>query len=153
MYQDCTPNELRRVGKKFNNVSLHNTLHEDNTAMCDDAARMIETQAELLTQMKKKENENANEHSALYKKIKELQDEKEEGPDMVQQPPHYCARDMECIDEIKIAFGLQVAFDFCIANAWKYRYRAGLKDDVRLDNAKSEQYMRMAEEIKEEMGC
>jgi uncharacterized coiled-coil protein SlyX len=135
MYQDCTPNELRRVGKKFNNVSLHNTLHEDITAMCDDAARMIETQAEL------------------YKKIKELQDEKEEGPDMVQQPPHYCARDMECIDEIKIAFGLQVAFDFCIANAWKYRYRAGLKDDVRLDNAKSEQYMRMAEEIKEEMGC
>lgn len=67
--------------------------------------------------------------------------------DMVNQPPHY-TRDnaMECIDEMILIFGKQTVRNFCICNAWKYRYRAADKNGAE-DIAKSDWYMKKAQEL------
>lgn len=74
----------------------------------------------------------------------------EDAPDMVNQPPHYKARAKESIDEMLAVFGPKATFDFCICNAWKYRYRAPYKGKQEEDDAKSDWYVQMAETIHED---
>lgn len=74
----------------------------------------------------------------------------EDAPDMVNQPPHYKARAKESIDEMLAVFGPKATFDFCICNAWKYRYRAPYKGRQEEDDAKSDWYVQMAETIHED---
>lgn len=57
-------------------------------------------------------------------------------------PDHYKTREFECIDEMLLAFGEEAVINFCILNAWKYRYRAGDKGDAAEDLKKADEYMR-----------
>ena len=67
--------------------------------------------------------------------------------DMVNQPSHYRAGEVECIDAIRAALGEDGFRDFCRGNAIKYLWRAGLKDDLDQDIAKAQWYTRMAQGI------
>lgn len=67
--------------------------------------------------------------------------------DNVNNPKHY-TRDnaIECIDEMILVFGKEVVKHFCLANVWKYRYRAADKNGAE-DLAKSDYYMRKYKEL------
>ena len=75
-----------------------------------------------------------------------------EGYDPVQHPRHY-NRDgaIECIDEMEAIFGPKMVMYFCLGNVFKYRYRAGLKDDGYKDLEKSDWYMRKYIEYKKKV--
>ena len=70
----------------------------------------------------------------------------------VNHPDHYNTHQLECIDEMVIVFGIDAVIDFCKCNAWKYRYRAGNKDDIEQDLAKSDWYINKAEELQKKKG-
>lgn len=57
----------------------------------------------------------------------------------------------ECIDEMLDKFGFEFTCVFCFLNAYKYMYRAGLKDGAPMekDKRKVAEYMEMAERIME----
>jgi len=67
----------------------------------------------------------------------------------VNHPSHYQTHELECIDELEIVFGIDAVIDFCKCNAWKYRYRAGNKDDIKQDLAKSDWYINKAKELED----
>lgn len=68
--------------------------------------------------------------------------------EMVNHPSHYNREGaMECIDEMAAIFGIQATMDFCLLNAWKYRYRAsdkGAEEDLK----KSDWYVSKYLELK-----
>lgn len=67
----------------------------------------------------------------------------------VEHPSHYNRNGgMECIDEMLLIFGQKAVEDFCLCNAWKYRYRAADKNGAE-DLAKSDWYLRKYKELKE----
>lgn len=67
--------------------------------------------------------------------------------DVIESPNHYCRDNgMECIEEIRMVFGDEVAAHFCLGNIWKYRYRAADKNGAE-DIAKSDKYIRMYRKI------
>lgn len=69
----------------------------------------------------------------------------------VDHPAHYKREGaMECIDEMVIVFGKEAVINFCLCNAYKYRYRAGLKDDKEEDLKKSDWYIKKAAELKDQ---
>lgn len=83
--------------------------------------------------------------------IKDLMDALSEGeldslsiqkqPNKVDHPKHYNRESaMECIDEMILVFGVEAVKNFCICNAWKYRYRAADKNGAE-DLAKSDWYL------------
>lgn len=54
-------------------------------------------------------------------------------PDNVNHPAHYQGAH-ECIDVMKAMFGVEAVKAFCRCNAFKYRFRAGMKngeEDIR----------------------
>lgn len=67
-------------------------------------------------------------------------------PDMVNHPPHYTNGGMECIDEMILVFGKEAVANFCICNAWKYRYRAITKNGEE-DMQKSHWYINKYKEL------
>ena len=70
--------------------------------------------------------------------------------DPVSRPRHYNREGaMECIDEMELVFGPEATANFCLLNCWKYRYRAGLKDNGYQDLEKSDWYMQKYKELKE----
>lgn len=72
------------------------------------------------------------------------------GVDNVNHPAHYCREDaMECIDEMVLIFGKDVVKNFCLCNAWKYRYRASDKNGIE-DLKKSDWYIKKYKELCEE---
>lgn len=70
--------------------------------------------------------------------------------DMI-NPDHYKVHEFECIDEMEFMFGTAAVISFCRCNAWKYRYRAGHKDDIQQDLKKSEWYIKKAKELEEKV--
>lgn len=68
----------------------------------------------------------------------------------VDHPTHY-NRDnaMECIDEMLLVFGKDATMNFCLLNAWKYRYRAADKNGVE-DLKKSDWYLKKVQELRGE---
>lgn len=69
---------------------------------------------------------------------------------MVNSPRHYNREGaIECIDEMILVFGEVATAYFCLLNCWKYRYRAGLKNNGYEDLEKSDWYMRKYKELKE----
>ena len=60
----------------------------------------------------------------------------------IKSPEHYKTHEFECIDEMLLAFGEEAVINFCILNAWKYRYRAGSKGNAEEDLKKADEYMR-----------
>ena len=67
----------------------------------------------------------------------------------VNHPDHYKTHTLECIDELEVVFGIDDVIAFCKCNAWKYRYRAGSKDDITQGLAKSDWYINKAKELEE----
>lgn len=63
-------------------------------------------------------------------------------------PDYYKTREFECIDEMLLVFGKEAVLNFCILNAWKYRYRAGNKGDAEEDLKKADEYLWYAYELK-----
>lgn len=68
--------------------------------------------------------------------------------DMVNSPPHYTNGGMECIDEMILVFGKETVANFCLCNAWKYRYRALFKNGQE-DVDKSHWYIKKYKELVE----
>jgi len=66
----------------------------------------------------------------------------------VNHPKHYGREGaMECIDEMFLVFGKEATMNFCLLNAWKYRYRAGAKGGEE-DLKKSDWYLAKFKELK-----
>lgn len=93
-------------------------------------------------------------NSPQYVKFKEIEaNEKKENPvevkpvDMVNHPPHYTREgSMECIDEMVLIFGKEAVKNFCVCNAWKYRYRSADKNGIE-DIKKSDWYLKKYKEL------
>ena len=66
----------------------------------------------------------------------------------VNHPPHYNQYPIETIDMMISIFGVDKTIDFCIMNAYKYRMRLGLKDNIEQDLAKEKWYLDKAQELK-----
>lgn len=71
--------------------------------------------------------------------------------DMISHPAHYICRKHECIDEMIAVFGIDDTIAFCKLNAWKYRYRAGVKGNYEEDMAKSDRYIEIMMELQEHL--
>lgn len=72
--------------------------------------------------------------------------------DVVNKPKHYNREGaIQCLDEMELVFGSKALRDFCLLNAWKYRYRAADKNGSE-DIAKSDFYMRKYKELKQKKG-
>ena len=70
----------------------------------------------------------------------------------VNHPRHYNRENaIECIDEMELVFGTEATATFCLLNCWKYRYRAGLKNDGFEDIEKSDWYIRKYKELREKV--
>lgn len=67
--------------------------------------------------------------------------------DMINHPPHYTYGKHECIDEMEILFGREAVIAYCRCAAYKYKYRAGHKDDAAQDYAKADWYIDKAAEL------
>lgn len=87
----------------------------------------------------------------LIDKTKErLKENKEMAKENVNHPKHYNREGgMECIDEMILVFGKEAVQNFCLCNAWKYRYRAADKNGEE-DLKKSDWYLNKYKELKEE---
>ena len=85
----------------------------------------------------------------LIDKTKErLKENKEMAKENVNHPKHYNREGgMECIDEMILVFGKEAVQNFCLCNAWKYRYRAADKNGEE-DLKKSDWYLNKYEELK-----
>lgn len=59
--------------------------------------------------------------------------------DKVNHPAHYQGKH-ECIDVMRTMFGDEAVKGFCRCNAYKYRFRAGRKDNADEDIRKAEWY-------------
>lgn len=72
-------------------------------------------------------------YDAMQKVLKEMLDKEEISTDNVNHPEWYTKHPsgIECIDIAKY-------YDFCIGNAIKYLWRAGLKKDASLDDKQKE---------------
>lgn len=69
--------------------------------------------------------------------------------DVIEKPKHYNREGaMECIDEMILVFGKETVINFCLCNAWKYRYRAADKNGQE-DLKKSDWYLRKYKELSE----
>lgn len=68
--------------------------------------------------------------------------------DPVNHPAHYTQGGMECIDEMVLIFGKGAVMNFCLCNAWKYRYRANAKNGQE-DLDKANWYINKFKELKE----
>jgi len=65
----------------------------------------------------------------------------------VEHPSHYNREGaLECIEEMVLVFGTEKVADFCLCNAWKYRYRAADKNGIE-DLKKSDWYMKKYKEL------
>lgn len=69
--------------------------------------------------------------------------------EQVNHPAHYQKNGKECIVAMEEEFGPLAVYHFCKLNAFKYRWRAGLKDDnsVEQDNKKAEWYDAYAKKL------
>lgn len=66
----------------------------------------------------------------------------------VNHPKHYGREGaVECIDEMVLVFGVEATMNFCLLNAWKYRYRAADKNGAE-DLKKSDWYIAKYKELK-----
>lgn len=67
----------------------------------------------------------------------------------VDHPDHYNREgSMECIEEMRLIFGDAAVQNFCLCNAWKYRYRASSKNGEE-DLKKADWYITKYKELKD----
>ena len=63
--------------------------------------------------------------------------------------PNYYQGKRECIEEMRLMFGDEAVKNFCVCSAYKYKFRAGKKDDnsKEQDLAKAEWYLSYVENM------
>jgi hypothetical protein len=61
--------------------------------------------------------------------------------------PHYNQQPIEVIDMMLAVYGKEAVIHFCLLNSFKYRMRAGHKDDVIKDIEKAKWYEKKAKEL------
>lgn len=81
----------------------------------------------------------------MEKSLKDLKLESE----IINHPNHYTNHQHECIDEMVAVFGKRAVINFCICNAWKYRYLADSKGQHDMDMEKADWYIQKAMELQE----
>ena len=69
--------------------------------------------------------------------------------EQVNHPAHYQKNGKECIEVMEEQFGPKAVYWFCILNTFKYKWRAGYKDenDYKQDQAKAKWYDEYAKKI------
>lgn len=70
--------------------------------------------------------------------------------EQIYHPSHYSQEGRrECIEEMRLMFGDEKVYWWCVMTAYKYRYRTGNKDGnpAEQDNKKAEFYLDYAEEM------
>lgn len=75
--------------------------------------------------------------------------EMSEKPDNVNHPSHYTKGKIEVIDMMLKVFGKEVVINYCDLNAFKYRMRAGYKNDIVEDINKAMWYENKSKELSE----
>lgn len=88
-------------------------------------------------------------------KMEKRENEEKKAPadKIVNHPDHYNRENaLQCIDEMILIFGKEAVKNFCLCNAWKYRYRAMSKNGEE-DLKKSDWYIRKYKELKATDGC
>jgi hypothetical protein len=65
----------------------------------------------------------------------------------VEHPKHYNNYPIEVIDMMLSIWGIDKTITFCLMNAFKYRMRLGLKDNIEQDLAKEQWYLNKANEL------
>jgi hypothetical protein len=66
---------------------------------------------------------------------------------LVEKEPHYNHQPIEVIDMMLSIYGKQAVIYFCLLNSFKYRMRAGHKDDAIRDIEKAVWYEKKAKEL------
>lgn len=69
--------------------------------------------------------------------------------DMVNAPPHYRTGEVECIDAIRSALGLEAFVAYCRGNAIKYAWRSSRKWSSAEDLRKGAWYLTKAADVLE----
>jgi len=67
--------------------------------------------------------------------------------DKVNSPDHYNSYSKEVIDMMVSIYGKEDTAKFCEINAFKYRMRMGLKDDIKVDQQKEQWYLNKQKEL------
>lgn len=67
--------------------------------------------------------------------------------EQVNHPDHYNSYPIEAIDMMIKIWGIESTTDFCYMNAFKYRMRLGLKDNIEQDLKKEQWYLNKAKEL------
>jgi hypothetical protein len=68
-------------------------------------------------------------------------------PDNVNKPAHYTSGRIEVIDMMLKCFGKEAVINYCEINAFKYRMRAGRKNNITEDIAKAMWYENKVAEL------
>ncbi len=71
--------------------------------------------------------------------------------EQVNHPNHYNSYPIEVIDMMLDIWGIEKVIDFCYINAFKYRMRIGLKDDMEQDLKKEQWYINKAKELEKDL--
>lgn len=58
----------------------------------------------------------------------------------METPNYYKVHKFECLEEMRLMFGIEAVKTFCKLNAWKYRYRDGNKPNTD-DAKKADEYI------------
>lgn len=77
----------------------------------------------------------------------ELVEESIDKEDVVNHPKHYKKYPVETIDMMEAIWGKEKVAIYCLLNAFKYRMRMGMKDDIKQDMAKEEWYLNKYKEL------
>jgi hypothetical protein len=64
-----------------------------------------------------------------------------------EKEPHYNQQPIEVIDMMLSIYGKEAVIHFCLLNSFKYRMRAGHKDDAVRDIEKAVWYEKKAKEL------
>lgn len=76
-----------------------------------------------------------------------IQESKPKAPDAVNSPQHYqFFQDLEAIEVIARSMTQEQFYGYCLGNRLKYRLRAGNKDKLEQDIAKSDKYLELYEQ-------
>ena len=126
-------------------------FNDDSDAWCGEYSRwtapeiLIEYAVNKIQELQRKEEIKEVFSVANTKKVENLMQQLTE---MVNHPSHYNQGGMECIDEMIMVFGKSAVMNFCLCNAWKYRYRANAKNGQE-DLDKANWYLAKYKELKE----
>lgn len=74
----------------------------------------------------------------------------EEKIEKVNNPSHYQADDLSCIDVMLKLYGKEAVLNFCMLNSFKYQWRCNKKENCTTDLKKARWYMNKFIELLEE---